>query len=505
MHSIQVGLFGLGVVGSTVFETLHNKRAFIRQRLGVDLVITRVVIADIHKPRSVSLEGVRVSSSIDTILDDPEIQIVVELIGGIHPAREIVLGAMRTGKAVVSANKALLAELGAEIFSYAQKHGLPLGMEAAVAGGVPVLRALRESLTGDRILRLYGIVNGTCNFILDQMSAQGVSFSEALVAAQQAGYAEADPSFDVQGHDAAHKLAILLGLAHGAMPNWTHIHREGIQQITAMDIHYARSLGYAVKLLAIGGQVSASDAPSTSTSNDPNSHPDGPTPPRFAPKVPAPYAGAKTSSIAPYSATLDSANNVLDPTLDPNVSDPVEARVHPALVPLEHPLAAVGGVYNAVFVHGDLVGETLFYGRGAGGAPTASAVIGDMVATGRALFAGGGLAVPPLGVHTQTDRVLQIAPMETLYTAYYLRLPVRDEVGVLSSITQVMSEHGISIRSVLQPAKARHPEEAAQIILTTHSTREGAMQDSLRAIREMPFVLDEPQCIRIVSLPSGDA
>jgi homoserine dehydrogenase len=433
MDVINVGLFGLGVVGSGVVEILRRNRDLIQSRLGAEIRVTKAVTRHPRKARAVSLEGISVSDDPAAILDDPSIHIVVELMGGTELARTVVLKAIESGKAVVTANKALLAECAREIFPRAYAKGTPLGMEASVAGGIPVLRALREGLAGDRILEICGIVNGTCNYILSKMSAEGAAFEAVLAEAQKLGYAEADPTFDVDGHDAAHKLAVLVNLAYGTMVDYRAVYREGIRAVTPLDIDYARQLGFSVKLLAIGK-----------------------------------LANGK-----------------------------VEARVHPTLVEREHLLSAVNGVFNAVFLTGDNVDATLFYGRGAGAAPTGGAVVSDLIDISRTLRQGGRARLPPLSVMPPHLRELPVLPIADVVSEYYLRFQVLDRAGVLARMTTVMGNHQISIRSMIQPDQALHPGDPVQVILTTHRAREADVRASLALIEQMDFIQGPTQLLRI--------
>ena len=433
MSSINIGLFGLGVVGCGVLEILRRNEDLIQSRLGAQLRVTRAVTAHPEKSRPVSLEGISVSNDPNTILDDPEIHIVVELIGGVDTARDIVLRALDAGKPVVTANKALLAECAGEIFGKAYEKGLALGIEASVAGGIPVLRMLKEGLSADNILEITGIVNGTSNFILSKMTDEGAPFDDVLAEAQKLGYAEADPTFDIDGHDAAQKLAVLINLAYGTTVSYPDIYVEGISGITPMDIEFAGQLGYTIKLLAIGK-----------------------------------LAG-----------------------------DRVEARVHSTLVAKDHLLASVSGVFNAVFITGDNVDATMSYGRGAGGAPTGSAVVGDLIDLARNRLHGSDGRIPPLSVQRDRLRSIAVVPMDEVISEYYIRFQVRDQPGVLAGITRVMGARNISIQSMIQPSQAAHPEDPVQVILTTHRARERDIQDSLREIQNMPFVLGPTQLIRI--------
>jgi len=433
MGDIQVGVFGLGVVGSAVVAIVRRNQALIRSRLGTGLRVKRAVVAHPAKQRAVELDGISVSDDPASILGDPDIDIVVELIGGTTVAKQVVLGALDANKPVVTANKALLAECAEEVFGKVYEKGLPIGMEASVAGGIPILRSLKEGLSSERIVEISGIVNGTCNYILTRMTAEGAPFDQVLAEAQQLGYAEADPSFDVDGIDAAHKLAVLVNLAYGTMVPYRDIHVEGIRTITPMDITYAEQLGFSIKLLAIG-----------------------------------------------------KLNN-----------GEVEARVHPTLVEHEHLLSAVNGVFNAVFITGDNVDATMSYGRGAGGAPTGSAVVSDIIDIARSLQAGIRSKIPALSVIASELKAIPVMKMDHIRSEYYLRFQVLDRVGVLAQLTRIMGENNISIQSMLQPARSRHPDEPVQVILITHQAREADVKKSLREIAPLDFIAGDPQLIRI--------
>lgn len=433
MRTINLGLFGLGVVGCGVLDILRRNESLIRERLGAALRVTKAVTANPGKERPVSLEGIAVSDDAATILDDPAIDIVVELIGGTTTAKDIVLGALAQGKAVVTANKALLAECAEEVFEKVYATNLPIGMEASVAGGIPVLRSLKEGLSGDNIIEICGIVNGTCNYILSKMTSDGAAFDAVLAEAQQLGYAEADPTFDVEGFDAAHKLAILVNLAYGTMVPFKEIYCEGISGITPMDITYAGQMGYAIKLLAIG----------------------------------------KLSN------------------------GKVEARVHPTLVAREHLLSQVNGVFNAVFITGDNVDATMSYGRGAGAEPTGSAVVSDIIDIARGVGSGRAARIPALSVTREHLRKLPVMPIDEISSEYYLRFQVLDRAGVLGHITTALGEHHISIQSAFQPALAEHPDLPVQVVLITHRARERDVQASLRALAPMDFTAGPTQVIRI--------
>ena len=433
MRTIKIGIFGLGVVGSAVVSILRQNQLLIQSRLGAVLEVSRAVVAHPDKPRDISLEGISVSGDPATILEDPEIDIVVELMGGVELAGDIVLQALERDKPVVTANKALLAERAREIFTKVYEKDLFIGMEASVAGGIPVLRSLKEGLSGDRIIEISGIVNGTCNYIVSKMSAEHTPFDEVLAEAQRLGYAEADPTFDVEGFDAAHKLAILVNLAYGTMVEFKDIYVEGISGVTPMDIEFARQLGFTIKLLAIGKMH----------------------------------------------------------------DDEVEARVHPTLVENGHLLAAVNGVFNAVFLTGDNVDATMSYGRGAGGLPTGSAVVSDIIDIARNLNVGIRSKIPALSVIGEFLRELPVMKIERIQSEYYLRFQVLDRVGVLAQITRVMGENNISIQSMMQPARPAHPDDPVQVILITHLAREADILKSLDQIAPLDFIAGETKLIRI--------
>lgn len=431
--TIKLGLFGLGVVGCGVLSILQRNRELIVSRLGAELRVTHAVTANPGKSRSVSLDGIEVSSDPETILSNPEIDIVIELVGGTGDARRYVLTALDAGKPVVTANKALLAEHAREIFSKVYEKNLAIGIEASVAGGIPVLRALKEGLSGDHIKEIVGIVNGTSNYILSKMSAEGAAFSDVLAEAQALGYAEADPTFDIEGHDAAHKLTILINLAYGTTIDFSGVYKEGIRTITPMDITYARQLGYTIKLLAIG--------------------------------------------------KLNDGR--------------VEARVHPALIANDHLLSSVNGVFNAVFLTGDNVDATMSYGRGAGAYPTGSAVVSDVIDLARNKLAGIQSKIPPLSVMADQLRELPVMPISEIESEYYLRFQVLDRVGVLAAMTKIMGENDISIQSMFQPALADKPDDPVQVILITHRAKEAGVQKGLQEIAKLNFMMGPTQLIRI--------
>jgi len=383
---VRVGLIGFGTIGAGVVKVLRAHRAEIARRVGRPIDIVTIADLDTRTDRGVRVPPARLVADADAVLKDPRISIVIELIGGYEPARRFVLAAIRAGKDVVTANKALLAVHGEEIVAEAEARGVRLGFEASVGGGIPILRTLKEGLAGDRTAAVYGIVNGTCNHILTTMTREGRSFEDVLRDAQRLGLAEADPSTDVDGIDSAHKLALLATLAFGTAPRFADIPTEGIRRVEAVDIAFARDLGYAVKLLAIAK--------------------DG--------------------------------------------RDAIEARVQPTMIPNGHLLADVGGNFNAIFVRGAALGPTMYYGQGAGAMPTSTAVIADLIAAVRDRQVGPTPRVPPWGIPQRALRRLKVRPLAALEGDYYLRFMARDRPGVLGRLAGVLGRSGVSIASVIQ-------------------------------------------------------
>lgn len=401
-QTVKIGLLGLGTVGSGVVNLLTSSAGEIQRRLGKRLVVGHASVMDLHRHRGCETEGLRLVTDPYEVLDDPEIPIVAELIGGYDTARELVLAAIARGKHVVTANKALLAKHGNEIFEAAGREQVMVNFEAAVAGGIPIIKTLRESLAGNRIEWLAGIVNGTANFILTEMRDSDAAFETALADAQRLGYAEADPTFDVEGIDAAHKLTIMGATAFGMPLHFDRVYTEGISTITREDIVYAEELGYSIKHLAI----------------------------------------AQRSEHG------------------------VELRVHPTLIPRRRLLANVDGVMNAVLVHGDAVGHAMSYGAGAGAEPTASAVVADMIDQARALDARPENRVPDLGFRAEAISDTEVLSMEAITTAYYLRLLVEDSPGVMADITRILADLGISIEAIMQRQPEPDEESVPIIMLT---------------------------------------
>ncbi|GAC1389726.1 MAG: homoserine dehydrogenase [Variovorax sp.] len=429
MKPIQVGLLGIGTVGAGTFNVLRRNQEEIKRRAGRGIEITMVADLDTERARAVVGEGVRVMGDARDVIANPEIDIVVELIGGYGIARQLVMEAIAAGKHVVTANKALLAVHGTEIFAAAQQKGVMVAFEAAVAGGIPIIKALREGLTANSIQWIAGIINGTTNFILSEMRDKGLDFATVLKEAQRLGYAEADPTFDIEGVDAAHKVTIMSAIAFGIPVQFDKAHVEGITQLAAQDIKYAEQLGYRIKLLGITRRA----------------------------------AGG------------------------------IELRVHPSLVPAKRLLANVEGAMNAVVVHGDAVGTTLYYGKGAGGEPTASAVIADLVDIARLHTADAAHRVPHLAF--QPDAMsdhLDVVPMREVVTSYYLRLRVADEAGVLAKVTGLLATAGISIDAVLQREADEVGGEGStqtDLIILTHDAREGTVDDAMAELQGLPTVL----------------
>ncbi len=387
--SIYIGILGLGTVGSGTVKILFENQALIQKRLGCPLLVKKIAVRDPSLPRLVEVPETMLTTEVERVIRDPEIKIVVELIGGLEPARTFILKAIEAGKHVVTANKAVLAEYGRELFTAAKEHGVDIAFEAAVGGGVPIIKTLKESLVGNRIKSLTGIVNGTCNYILTRMTEEGLSFEEVLREAQEAGFAEADPSLDVDGLDAAHKLALLTTLAYGTEISLEDIYVEGIRGIEPLDLAFARELGFVTKLLAIAKETEGG----------------------------------------------------------------LEVRVHPALIPERHVLSSVRMAYNAFYLKGDAVGDVLLYGLGAGQMPTGSAVVSDIVDLARNVLSGSAQRVPPLSFQLSDLQRLPLKPMEEVVSRYYFRFSAVDRPGVLSKIAGILGEHEISIAVVIQKGR----------------------------------------------------
>ena len=420
-RTLTVGLLGFGTVGTGVVRLLREHADEIAARLGANLAVGPVAVRDPQRVRDIEVE--HLTDDPGAVVDDPDVDIVVEVMGGVEPARSLIERALKGGKSVVTANKELVATVGFELAAVADEHGAWLEYEAAVAGGIPIIRPLRESLAGDRVRRILGILNGTTNFILTKMTEEGVDFGDALAEAQRLGFAEADPAADVEGADAASKLAILASIAFDSRVVAGDVFREGITRVTATDIAHARRMGYVIKLLGI--------------------------------------AESSDGDIA--------------------------VRVHPALVPKEHPLASVRESFNAVFVEAEAVGDLMFYGRGAGSLPTASAVVGDIVDVARGVLSG------ERPFNSLRGGGKRVRPMAELTVQFYVLLDVADEAGVLAAVASTFGEHDVSIKSVWQEGHG----DSAQLLLITHAAREGDLQETLQDLRELSAVRDVASVMRV--------
>ncbi len=421
---IGVGLLGMGTVGRGVYRILNDNKAGIEQKVGVPIVIKKILVRDTSKDRGMALNKGLLTTNSSDLLDDPEIDIIVEVLGGVDLALEYALRALERGKSLVTANKDMVALHGKRLFEAADLNSRDLFFEASVAGGIPIIKPLKECLAANRITQLIGIINGTTNYMLSRMSKEGLGFQEALREAQSQGYAEADPSSDVEGYDAARKLTILASIAFNTRLRLDQVYVEGITRVTAEDIEYAANLNYVVKLLAIAREG----------------------------------------------------------------SDGVEVRVHPALLPKNHPLASVNDVYNAIFVTGDAVGDVMFYGRGAGELPTASAVVADVMNAARNLVSN----VPGM-ISCTCFEEKPVKPMGLTIARYYIRINVADKPGVLASIAFIFGKHEVSLASVIQQTSG----EYAELVLITHKVLEKNLQDALLEIKELSVVNEVSNVIRV--------
>ncbi|MGB3095891.1 MAG: homoserine dehydrogenase [Candidatus Deferrimicrobiaceae bacterium] len=429
---IGVGIIGFGTVGSGTARLLLENAELLRRRVGIPIRLVQVADIDLERDRGVSLPHGMLTDDGFQVVRNPAVHIVVELVGGKGAARDFLLEAIRQGKSVVTANKALLAEHGEEISKAVDAAGVDIGFEASVGGGIPIIRAMREGLAANQINEIYGIINGTCNYILSRMTNEGKEFADVLAEAQSIGLAEADPSFDVDGVDSAHKLSILVWLATGENIPLENIYVEGIRDVSSQDIAFAREFGYTIKLLAIAKQK----------------------------------------------------------------GNGIEVHVHPTMIPSDHLLATVGGAYNAIYVKGDFVGSSMYYGEGAGKDPTASAVVSDVIEIARNIGKGATGRIPPSGFHNRfSGKGTPVSPFTDVDSEYYLRFQVVDKPGVLSKIAGVLGSHQISISSVLQ--KGRKQESAVSIFIVTHHAKEKAMRAALEETDRLPVVLDRTRMIRI--------
>jgi homoserine dehydrogenase len=428
---IGVGLIGFGTIGTGVVRVLHEHAAGIRSRLGAPLRLARIADLDIKTNRGVKVPKQLLTTDARALIHDPAVDVVVELIGGLEPARTFQLEALKAGKAVVTANKAVLSAHGVELASAAEKAGVALGFEASVGGGIPIIRALRESLAADRNLEVYGIVNGTCNFILSEMAAGRGEFGDVLARAQKMGLAEADPSYDVDGLDSLHKLVILASLAFGKLIDPKSVHVEGIRSVSGIDMAYARDFGYTIKLLAVARETTGG----------------------------------------------------------------IEARVHPAMVPNNHLLAKVDGPFNAVCLRGNALGTSIYYGRGAGMMPTATAVVADIVDAGRALLAGRAPLVPPYGQPAAALTKARVVDMAGTEHEHYIRFQLSDKPGALAKIASILAKAGISIATVAQHEKPS--KGAVPVVVRIHRTKEVALSRALARIAKLAEVRAKPVAIRV--------
>ncbi|MEY4314434.1 MAG: homoserine dehydrogenase [Actinobacteria bacterium] len=423
MKTLKVGMLGAGVVGSQVAKLLVANKSDLAARAGANLELVSVAVKDIKAKRD-GIANQLLTADALSIVNDPQIDLVIEVIGGIDPAKDLILKALNNGKSVVTANKALLAKHGSELYAAADKANVDLYYEAAVAGAIPILRPLRESLVGDHVIRIMGIVNGTTNYILTKMDENGAAFSDALKEAQSLGFAESDPTADIEGFDAAAKAAILAGLAFHSRVSDSDVYREGISKITASDVKVAKAIEMVIKLLAI-------------------------------------------AELTPEGA--------------------ISVRVHPALIPRTHPLASVRESFNAVFVEAQSAGQMMFYGKGAGGEPTASAILGDLVAVARHKVSGG------IGPKESDYADLKIAQVGQTKTRYLIRLNVADKPGVLESVAHVFASHQVSIQTVRQTGAG----DKAELIVMTHISSEAALSATVKDLKNLPAVTDVASVLRV--------
>ncbi len=446
-------MIGGGTVGGGVFQAIQRNGALMASRIGVSLTLRRVAVRDLQRARAVNLPTALLTTDWHSVVADPEVNLIVELMGGTTIARQVVLAALKLGKPVVTANKALLSAHGEELFAAAQQHGTNLYYEASVAGGIPIIKVLREGLIGNRITRLFGIVNGTCNYILTRMKDEGADFAAVLADAQRLGYAETPPDLDIDGHDAAHKTGILASLAHGFWVNPKQIYTEGIRSITQQDIEFAAKLGYTIRLLGC------------------------------------------VKTMANGELRMGNARQATDKKFAIRHSPfAIQVSVYPALVPNSHVLANVNGVFNAVYVRGDVVGDTLYYGRGAGQDATASAVLSDLADAALDLKCGTKNRIPPFVPHERAGAVL---PMDDVVSRYYVRLTVEDRPGVFAKIAGILAKAKIGISSIIQPEG--HDGVTVPVILMIHDAPNAAMRKALAAAAKLAVVKSAPVMIRVES------
>ncbi|MEO7299015.1 MAG: homoserine dehydrogenase [Verrucomicrobiota bacterium] len=452
MREINIGMIGGGTVGSGVFRAFQTNGALMESRLGVKMNFRKIAVKAFDEPRPYEIPKSLMTLDWQNVVNDPHIQIIIELVGGTGIARTMILSALGKGKTVVTANKALLSAHGPELFAAAAKSGANLYYEASVCGGIPIIKSLREGFVANQFPAIYGIVNGTCNYILSRMKQEGADFADVLADAQKQGYAETPPDLDIDGKDAQHKIGILASLAHGFWVDHHKIHTEGIRDVSKIDMQFAEKLGYTIKLLGIAKQI-------------------------------------EVGRVSPLRAVGIGAHGVTRPT---NRKFGVQVSVYPTLIPNAHVLASVNGVFNACFVRGDVVGDTLFYGRGAGKDATASAVLSDVADAALDLKMGGKVRVPPFIAHAKKSRVV---PMAEITSRYYLRLSVADKPGVLAKISAILAASKIGISSVIQPEG--HEGESVPLILMIHDATNAAMQKALTKIAKLSTVRGKPVMFRV--------
>ncbi|WP_083189802.1 homoserine dehydrogenase [Orenia metallireducens] len=423
-REIKIGLLGCGTVGSGVYKILEQNAESIANKSGAKLVVKKVLVKDKNEPLAVDVDKKLLTENFEDVINDEEIEIVIEVIGGVTPAKDFVLRALESGRSVISANKELIAKHGEEILLAADENGVDFYFEASVGGGIPIISPLKENLAGNKITKVMGIVNGTTNYILTKMDQEGAEFGEVLKKAQELGYAEADPTSDIEGYDAAYKLAILASIAFESRVNIDDLYMEGITKITKEDITYAKELGYKIKLLAIGKQ-----------------------------------------------------------------NEGLELRVHPTLLPQEHPLAKVDDVFNAIFIEGDAIGEAMFYGPGAGQMPTGSAIVGDVIAAARNINFGAQGRIS-CTCFTKKD----IKDRDEVESSFYIRLEVLDRPGVLGEITSLLGKQSVSLESVIQHGRSN---STVPLVLVTHEVKEGNLNAALEKIKVLDDVKEIASLIRV--------
>ncbi len=441
MQQVNLGMIGGGTVGSGVFHAWQQNGDLMAARLGVKITFRKIAVKAFDEPRPYPIPRHLMTTAWQEVVNDPQIQVLIELVGGTGIAKTMVLAALAQGKTVVTANKALISAHGPELFAAAAKSGANLYYEASVCGGIPIIKSLREGFVANQFAAIYGIVNGTCNYILTRMKLEGADFADVLADAQKLGYAETPPDLDIDGHDAQHKTGILASLAHGFWVDHHKIHTEGIRDVSKIDMQFAQQLGYTIKLLGI----------------------------------------VKKSEVQSLKSKVGIAG--------------VQVSVYPTLIPNAHVLASVNGVFNACFVRGDVVGDTLFYGRGAGKDATASAVLSDVADAALDLKNGGKVRVPPFVAHSKSGRVV---PMDEITSRYYVRLSVVDRPGVLAKISAIFAAAKIGISSVIQPEG--HEGESVPLILMLHDAPNAAMRKALAKIAKLPVIKSKPVMFRVENL-----